>query len=294
MDKMDKDRSLAAQIRLWVTENPGRHFNLNTLDSEVGIYDQGDKNNRWHIIRRLQTEKLVDRYRGSYRVVADGSVPLNWRQADASCIKTLKFPFQLEKYVRILPKNIIVVAGSKDAGKTALLLNFIRLNMNMHKIFYYSSEMGELELKNRLVKFEQEGLCKLDDWKFEARERAFDFQDVVGKNPDDIHIIDFLEVHEDFWQVGGLIFQIWDKLKTGVAIIALQKNPGVEFGLGGSRSIEKARLYLSIDTGKLTIKSGKNWAQEGLNPTNKSWGFKLVGGCKFIIKNEIEDKEEFF
>ena len=286
MDKMDKDRSLASEIRLWVAENPGRRFTLNTVDSEVGVYDQLDKNNRWHLISRMVEEGLVEKYSGAYRVVVDGLTPLDWQSADESQIMDLKLPFGLERYVNILPKNAIIVAGSKDAGKTAYLLNFIRLNMHKNTIHYYSSEMGSLELKRRIRKFEENDLCAMGEWKFNAYEMAFDFQDAIAKHPDDIHVVDFLEVHEDFWKVGGLIFQMWNKLRGGVVMIALQKNPGADAGVGAGRSLEKARLYLTMDVNKLTIKSGKNWAQESVNPRNKSWSFQLVGGCKFLNIHE--------
>jgi len=288
MDKMDKGRSLAQEIRLWVAENPGRKFGLSTLDNELGIWSTVDKNNRWHIIRRLVEEGLVEKYGGGYRVIVDGLVTLNWRAADESLIWDIKWPFGLENYVDILPKNIIVVAGSKDAGKTAFLLNVVRLNMDKYTIHYYSSEMGELELKRRLRKFEDTGLAKMDSWKFYTYEKSFDFQDAVSKNPNDIHIIDFLEIHKDFWEVSGLIYHIWDKL-GGIAIIALQKNPGADMGLGGGRSLEKARLYLTMDINKLTIKVGKNWAQETVNPRGKSWTFQLVGGAKFLNIQEAND-----
>jgi len=283
---MDKDRSLASEIRLWIARNPGRHFTLNTLDTEIGIYESADKNNRWHIIDRLGKEGLVEPYGSAYRVVSVDLTPLNWRGADKSTIKDIKWPFGIENYVRILPKNVAVVAGSKDAGKTAFLLNFIMLNMAKYPIHYYSSEMGELELKERLEAFEETGLIPLEDWNFNSFEKAFDFQDVIAKHPDDIHLIDFLEIHKDFWEVSGIIFRMWERLKTGLIVIALQKNPGATFGLGGARSLEKARLYVTLDSGKMTIEVGKNWAQKGVNPKGKTWNFKLVDGCKFIIAEE--------
>jgi len=91
-----------------------------------------------------------------------------------------------------------------------------------------------------------------------------------------------MELHADFWQVGGLIKDIFDKLKGGIAIIALQKNPGVSYGLGGARSVEKARLYLSMDNHVLKIEKGKNWRDSAVNPNALRVKYKLVDGCKFI------------
>lgn len=283
MDKVDKG-SLSGQVRLWVDENKGRRFALHVLDNEIGIYDSLDKNNRWHLVQRMIKEGLVAKDGGYYRVIGNGCTPIDWQAANENLVKSLKFPFGLEQYIKILPKNIIIIAGAKDAGKTAFLLNFVLLNMANHTINYFSSEMGDLEFRGRLIEFENTELAALEEWKFNAFERAFDFQDVI--RPDEINVIDFLEVHEDFWKVGGLIFQIWDKLRDGVAVIALQKNPDIDLGLGGARSLEKARLYLAMDNNRAKIIVGKNWAQKGVNPKGKSWSFKLIGGAKFVNVRE--------
>jgi hypothetical protein len=156
--------------------------------------------------------------------------------------------------------------------------------MGKFKINYFSSEMGAMELRARLQKFEG----NLQHWKDNVnfRERSSNFADVV--KPNDVNIIDFLEVTEDFFKVGGMIKEIYDKLKKGIAIIALQKNKGRDLGLGAERSIEKARLYLSIEHGKIKIIKGKNWANPEVNPNGMQWSFKLVQGSKFIVMDEPE------
>jgi len=192
----------------------------------------------------------------------------------------ISWPFEIEKWVKILPKNIIVIAGGVNAGKTAFLLNTCFLNMGRFKINYYSSEMGALELRDRLKKFE----CNLKFWdeSINFRERSLNFADVTKAN--DVNIIDFLEITDEFYKIGGMIKEIYDKLKKGIAIIALQKNPNTDFGLGGMRSVEKARLYVSIDSNKLKIVKGKNWATE-LNPNGLTREFKLLQGAKFVLQD---------
>ncbi len=147
--------------------------------------------------------------------------------------------------------NIGIIAGSPNSGKTAFLLNFIRLNQNKHKIHLFSSEGGKEELRQRISKFDY----PLDSWKFSAWERAGDFADVI--KPDDINVIDYLEIHDEFYKIGGIIKSISDRLKNGFALIALQKNNGRDEGLGGSRGLEKPRLYLSMDAGRLKIVKGE-------------------------------------
>ena len=156
-------------------------------------------------------------------------------------------------------------------------------NMGKHKINYFSSEMGPMELRDRLNKFE----TNLKHWKEHVnfRERSSNFADVI--KPNDINIIDFLEITDEFYKIGGMIKEIYDKLKKGIVIIALQKNPKTDFGLGGMRSVEKARLYLSIDSGEIKIVKGKNWASL-TNPNGLGRSFKLVHGAKFVPTTEWE------
>jgi hypothetical protein len=152
--------------------------------------------------------------------------------------------------------------------------------MDRHDIHYFSSEMGKMELRERLTKFNM----PLKDWDFTAKERVADFADVI--KPDAINIIDFLEIYEDFFNIGKPIKEIFDKLDKGIAIIAIQKNKGNEYGVGGARSIEKARLYLTIESdgiemNKIKIAKGKNWATHE-NPNCLELEFKLFKGCQFL------------
>jgi hypothetical protein len=175
-----------------------------------------------------------------------------------------------------MPKNVIVVAGSPNAGKTAFLLNVVKMNMGgKMPIHYFSSEMGSMELKGRLQKFN----IPLEKWRFNAKERSTNFDDVI--QPDDMNIIDFLEISDEFWKVGGDIKRIFDKLKNGIAIIALQKHPKATMARGGVGTLEKPRLYITMDSGIMKIEKGKNWKNSEVNPNGLQIRFKLVQGAEF-------------
>jgi hypothetical protein len=183
----------------------------------------------------------------------------------------------LEKWVNIYPHNVIVVAGTANAGKTAFMLNTVKLNMDFHRIEYFSSEMGAEEMKLRLSKFEPE--VSLKSWKFFPRDRASNFADAIS--PDAINIIDYLEITKEFSEVGGMIKDIHDRLGRGIAIIAIQKNKGSDTGRGGDFTLEKPRLAISMEHGILKIIKAKNWVDSAINPNGWHWKFSLVGGAKF-------------
>jgi hypothetical protein len=218
---------------------------------------------------------------GMYRLLDSASPEILWQNADPRAFIPLKWVFGLEELVNIYPKNIIVVAGAPNAGKTAFCLNFIEMNQhrtelsNLLPIHLFSSEMGEQEMKVRLSKF------PCSDWSFKAFERSANFADAI--KPDKINVVDYLEVTDNFYLVSSELKAIHDKLKTGIAIITLQKKRGAELGRGAEFSLEKPRLYLSMDNGKLTIIKAKNWSKEGQNPNGMTFNFKLVNGTKFIV-----------
>jgi hypothetical protein len=154
--------------------------------------------------------------------------------------------------------------------------------MNKFKVHYFNSEMGSGELNKRLSKFDN---IDLQDWKFKAYERAGQFQDVIKSGEGNINVIDFLEIYEDFYAISKPLAEIHKKLMGAVAIVALQKNPGCDTGLGGYRTLEKPRLALSVDSGVLKIVKAKNW-RTGENPNGKQIGFKLVKGCNLLQQGD--------
>ncbi len=120
-------------------------------------------------------------------------------------------PFNLNRMVEIMPGNIILIAGEPNAGKTGLLLNVIRNNMHKVEIHYFNSEMGGSELKKRLSLFDD---ILLHQWKFKAWERADNFSDVIKSGRGKINIIDFLEIHDEFYKVGGQLAEIHKNKKN--------------------------------------------------------------------------------
>jgi hypothetical protein len=228
-------------------------------------------------LHRLCKEGVIEKVsRGCFKKIENDCADIDIFSAEDRHIN-VRYPLGIHELIITHPKNIIIVAGAPDAGKTAYLLNFAQMNCGGdHEVVYFSSEMGKIEIRERLRKFRM----PMEEWKkVKWKERASDFASVV--RPDAINIIDFLEVHDEFYKVGLLIKQIYDKLSNGIAIIALQKNPGRDEGLGGMRSLEKARLYLAMESGRIKIVKAKNWRNDEINPNNLVRTWKLGGGCNF-------------
>lgn len=281
-------------VERWLQSNAQDWVSLKEMDTELAIITPQGKTHRRVIIHRL-VGQLVERHptRTGFIKLLDSAAPvIAWQLADVSNFVAVKWPFGLERWVTIYPKNIIILAGAYNAGKTAFCLNFIQLNQHRAElgsllpIQFFCSEMGPEEMKVRRSKF------SVSDWADVPRERSSNFSEVI--NPDKINIIDYLEVTDNFYLIAEELTNIFNKLNKGIVLITLQKKKGeqYEFGRGAEFSLEKPRLYLSMDTNKLKIVKAKNWAQEGINPNGKEWKFKLSKGAYFKVENGEEFLDE--
>jgi hypothetical protein len=278
-----------ARIEEWVKDTSG-WFSYEELDRELGIKLPKDKDNRRQIIHRLKVDGKVEAHPRDNKLMRFVNVAvrvIDFKSASLRSTLAVRYPFGIEKHFNTYPGNIVVVAGAPDAGKTAFLLNFVKLNMFDFSIYYQSSEMGKDELASRLENFEH---INLEDWNFIAEERSHDFADVI--RPDCINIIDYLELSGDFYMVADYLKAIHDKLSSGIALVALQKKPNADTARGGYFSLEKPRLYLNMDQNKLKIRKAKNWTDPKKNPNGLVVNFKLVGGCKFIVTSDWHKEED--
>ena len=276
--KGDPDRNLTNEVSDYVMASSGLFLSTDVY-SCLQLSTRTAKKTASQVLSRLVLSGVIERTgtrNGQFRLVETDSPVLDWQNADIANTVPVLWPFNLHEYVALFPRNIAIVAGTFNAGKTAFLLNFIKLNMYDFPIHYWTSEMGPEEMKKRLSKFRD---VDINDWRFDARERSGKFADVIV--PDGINVIDYLEVSKDFFLVGEEIKAIHDRLRKGLAVIALQKKSGAELGRGAELSAEKARLYITIDPGVLKIVKGKNWAIEDFNPNGTQFTFKLHKGADF-------------
>ncbi len=275
----NKDRNLTQEIRDWIESTSGEFLTREVF--EVLDVPRDQKAQVSKILTRLVSERLIERTgkrSGCFRRPENELTRMDLSNAKIDIVN-IKLPFGIHNLVNLMPGNVVVVTGSKDAAKTGFLLNVAAENMDKFNIHYFNSEMGGGELRRRLELFKD---VPFEEWKaVNFYERDQNFHDVIVPGKGNINIIDFLEIYEDFWIVKKFIAQIWRKLEGAIAIIGLQKPTGRDMGLGGEGSIEKARLYLALEAGTLKIVSAKNW-KGSENPKGKAIKFKIVNGCKLI------------
>ena len=272
--------NLAGEVRDFVISSFGV-ISSSDFVKFMDISSISTKKNVSKAFSRLVEEGIIERVKGkngNFRRIENECDEIDFLHASTEEYP-IKFPFKLEEYVKILPGNIIVIAGEANAGKSAFCINIAAMNMGHLPVHYFSSEMVGSELRERLSKSE----IPLANWKIKVWERVEQFHDVI--KPDALNIIDYLEEAEEPFKIAARITQIHMKLKQGVAVIALQKPKGRDEGVGGRGTLEKPRLYLAIGRKEgeniIKIVKAKNRKQPNINPNNMILKFKLYDGIKF-------------
>ena len=291
---------LTAKIKEWVKITDGR-FTLQQIDSELGIQTPQAKNLRRGALKDLCNAGILERIEtlsGVYRRLDIELKEFDWQCADIDNVVSLRFPFELEKYVKIYPKSIICLAGGKDQGKTAWLYDFTLKNM-FHPlgVDLYNSETGREQMKERMQNFK---VNIPNPAPFRTFERYDNFADVIDK--DRISVIDYLDLNSEVYLIGDEIDKVFRKLDRGIAVIGLQKPPpttvyvkGVkklvyrDLAYGSGFTAKRAALYISLDNNVLKLVVAKTPLNPKVNPTNMMWVFWLKNGAEFI---DIQPYEE--
>ena len=142
----DADKAIHDRIMEFIGASEG-YFSTRELFIDQNIQSRAAKNMVYQILGRMVKDGKLRRRpnrNGEYRRVVQEAEDLNWQASDEKKAVQLCWPFHLEQLVTLYPRNIAVVAGSPDAGKTALLLNLIYLNQHLHDVWLFNSEMGEV------------------------------------------------------------------------------------------------------------------------------------------------------
>lgn len=269
------------------------YIQLTDLLHNLQILQKHDKSSSYVSLKRLCDErKLIEKQvdkRGIYRILYsdESSTKMDLLSEEEEVEFKVDLPIGLSKRVVISPGNICVVAGSKSSGKTAMLLNIAYLNQYNYEVVYLNSEMHETEMKKRMKKF-----APLKDWKITGHKRHGDFADYIEPNKKKIYIVDYLEIHDNFFEVATPIRKIHEKLGDSICFIGLQMKAGAELGRGGDFSAEKARLYLSMDyrpeerRTMITIYDAKEPRPPHDNVRGQSRAVKIVDGYRLSPEDD--------
>jgi len=287
-------------VRGWVETTTGGWFResdvYNTLHQSVFELKSGTIR---QYLRRLAEDGTLEAHHstnGRYRKIDTDATPIDWRNADPTDVVPIKLWFRLHEFIKIFHRNIIVIAGQPNVGKSSFVFDLMASNNDnedvkaLLPIQYFNSEMSPEEIKERAMAYPDV------DWKFEAWDRIDKFADVV--KPDKINIIDYLSLDDNFYDIGRQLKEIYKKLTTGICVVFIQKNLAqgggkpqnlvgkqalttFDLGVGGRFGLDIPRLYLSLSHGEdskvLKVVKAKNWAKD-VDPNNMTINYRMTKG----------------
>jgi hypothetical protein len=258
-------------------------FTMRQVYEELSVRELKDKDRIRKWIKELVTEQdkaeRCGTITGTYRKIILDEEKFLIPMTDPIPLKVV-LPCGAHEFVKLFNGNIIVIAGTSNAGKSAYCLNTGFLNRYLFKVRYLSCEMDSDELRERMGKFRN---FDYEEWtnKIDYVPIKDNCHDLV--KPGCFNIVDYLDVPEgEYFKIAHFINLIHRKLHgEGLALISLQKNHGALYGDGGIKTIHKSKLAISIDPNRIQIVKGKTWVDGGSNPEGMIRKFKLWGGINF-------------
>lgn len=238
--------ALAMRAKDWVKAQPCGDFMDFVFGREMMLGENPEV--RDMVLRDLVTMGLIEPVgdvRGKYRPVSKDCRLMDWHNA-VTDYYPIWMPLEIHTLCGVQKKNVVIVAGETNAGKTAFVVDIIRRNLKQNggdhaEINLFNSEMGDGELRQRLMNVDNNVMA----WSgLKAYERARDFHQVI--EPDGLNIIDYLEISDKFYLVANMIQRIHERLNEGIAVVCIQKPKGKDVARGGEFTLEKARLALSL------------------------------------------------
>lgn len=242
--------NLTAEITAYIQDMTGC-FTDADIDRQFGLTHRLDRQARSAILKKLYIKDIIKRdprTAGRWHILSSDAEWVDLLNT-SDTYYPINLPLLLADMVNIPPRAVIVIAGSSNAGKTALALNIIKDNLHQpYKRMYLMSEMGPSEYRQRVSRMTDD----LAGWS-QGVQAASALSGHAGlithHNPDGMTVIDYLEeVEGEYYKIASDIRSIYDAIKEGVAIVCLQKHSKARVGRGGEGTTEKARLYLTIDT----------------------------------------------
>ncbi len=281
-----RERNIAQELREWINESVGGQFKVSDWYKESVVVSKTDKHAAIVSLKKLCNEGIVERIgkrTGEYRIIEKDFSVQQWWDDEGEPLK-IKFPLGVHDFVKIYPGNIILLEGQKSQGKSAFAIEFCRLNRQLFegKIRYQNVEMSDSELRERFMSYPHD-VMPISDWKesVEFIKRTSDWWDLI--EPDSINVVDYLVEYEKSYLIAQFVFQIHQKLKNGIALIVVQRDPMKPYPSGGRAVRDIPRLIISLIHHVIKIEDVKSFRNTPLgNPTGISRLYKQINWWKFL------------
>jgi hypothetical protein len=254
-----RERNLSQEIKEWISLQDS-YFFLTDVYNSLHILTKEEKNNVGLIIHRLyKDEKVIEKHgdrRGCYRPVTHEYEVLDLLNAPEHEFK-IDLPLGIHRHCRIYPKNVIVISGVANMGKSSMAFEICRLNRHLFpnkKVRFQTTEAGDTEVKRRLLMYPQDNFRHPLKWWIDNVEfipRSEHWVDII--DADGFNIVDYISDYAEAYKIPLYIQQIHNKLKNGIAVLVIQKDPNKPHGQGGQATRHAARLAIDIERNRITL-----------------------------------------
>jgi len=204
--------------------------------------------------------------------------------------------FGFEAMMDLSPGDLITIGGVSNAGKSALALNYLAENVNIHPCVLMGNEYvtanNEVlpKLKRRLLRMDWvkwlDGEGKL---KFEILPVSGNYQDYIQK--DKLNIIDWIDLSGEFWQISQVHKAIKERVGDGLIIAVQQKSKDKTYANGNEFGVRMSDVYFTVDfygenESRINVLKVKEPRRKVVG---KSWAFMVVdNGAKLTNIREIK------
>ena len=289
-----KERNLAEEVGAYIDSTNG-NFLSTEVHNFLGISTTLHKKNISMIMKRLCDKGLIEKYgnkNGSWRRI-DRSINIqSWWEATGLPLP-IKFPLGIEEFAKVFSGNLILLEGQKSQGKSAFAIEFCRLNRRLFKdkILYQNIEMSDDELLDRFMSYGE--VMPPEEWRESVTfiRQSGEWWDKI--NPDGLNVVDYLIEYKEAYLIADFVWKIHQKLKSGIALVVVQRDPFKPYPAGGRGVRDIPRLVISLIHHKIRLEDVKSFhmTPHG-NPTGMVKKYKQVNWWKFISTTEWEHQED--
>ena len=281
-----KYKYVSGLVEEYLSLHKGEEFDLDIICRQLSILERSNRKYVSIVLARKVSQGKLDKVSKYYRVLDNTCKLIDWTNVIDVPPLDIHWPvgadgsrFGFDGHVVISPKDIIIGAGLSNMGKTTLAHNILWENMDAYHCTLMGNELDASKFKRRVSHMTWANPLKEDGTpKFDLIERYDNWKDII--KPDDVNIIDWINLNDNFYRIGSIIEGIKSKLNNGIAVIILQKDQNKSLGMGGGFSEHLASLYLTIDFNRLTVRKLKEW--KDINTNGKVFGFEIINsGTQF-------------
>ena len=273
------------QIEEWISKATGAFHYTKVMDGQISKELWSQLRECMHRAKNKgKCSPLPNKGDGWWRPTDTVRDELCWWEGSDEIGDNLLLPLGMNKFCYIPLPSLVIVAGKYNAGKTAMCINIVNLNIELWggKLNFFVSEGAEM----MGGKFRNVRPQVPIPPPFKMYRRTENFSDVI--EPNSLNVIDYLRVNmEQSYAIGSELFAIFNKLDKGIAVVAMQKPPGDrKLAFGGASTAFEPTLYISMDNGWAGFEKVKV-PKLATDPYSVRIEFRIENGVNFTEVHEV-------